>query len=307
MIPVWRGIANTWDCDEMGHMNVRIYVEKAMEGLGVFAMHIGMPHAFHPNSPSTLIPADQHIRYIREVHAGRPISMTACVLEVGESDAVIYQDMRHADGRCAAAFRTRVIHANAKTGVTFPWSRRSRAALEALIETPPDDTAPRSLDPKEEITPAAEATLAAVKRVGAPMIGTGLVPPQHCDAFGRMQAPWFIGRMSDSVPTLLYDWRKRVADLTGADAPGGAVLEYFLVYRRWPKAGDLYQIHTSFGGASEKTHGLVHWAMDPVSGQAWLTCKAIAVTFDLQTRKIVPTSEEHMAELTKIAPEGLKV
>ena len=34
MIPLWSGIANTWDCDEMGHMNVRVYVEKAMEGLG---------------------------------------------------------------------------------------------------------------------------------------------------------------------------------------------------------------------------------------------------------------------------------
>lgn len=36
MIPLWSGIPNTWDCDEMGHMNVRVYVEKAMEGLGNF-------------------------------------------------------------------------------------------------------------------------------------------------------------------------------------------------------------------------------------------------------------------------------
>ena len=291
----------------MGHMNVRIYVEKAMEGLGIFAKHIGMPHAFKPNAPSTLIPGDQHIRYIREVHAGKPISMTACVLEVGDVDAVIYQDMRHADGRCAAAFRTRVIHANAKTGAPFPWSKRSRAALEELVDTPPEDTAPRSLDPKCETLSREHAVISTVERTGAPLIGLGLVPPEHCDVFGRMYAPRFIGRISDSVPNLLFDWRQQVAGISGGDVPGGAVLEYFLVYRRWPKAGDLMQIHSSFAGAGEKTHSLVHWVVDPVSGNAWLTCQAVAVTFDLETRKIIPTPSEHMEELKKIAPQGLTV
>ena len=168
-----------------------------------------MPHAFKPNAPSTLIPGDQHIRYIREVHAGKPISMTACVLEVGDVDAVIYQDMRHSDGRCAAAFRTRVIHANAKTGAPFPWSKRSRAALEELIDTPPEDTAPRSLDPKCETLSREHAVISTVERTGAPLVGLGLVPPEHCDVFGRMYAPRFIGRISDSVPNLLFDWRQQ--------------------------------------------------------------------------------------------------
>ena len=307
MIPVWQGSANTWDCDEMGHMNVRVYVDKALEGLGVFAAHIGMPHAFRENAPSTLILADQHIRYIREVHPGRPLKMTACVLEVGEHDAVIYQDMRHADGRCAAAFRTRVIHADAKSGAPFRWSARSREALTALIDTPPDDTKPRSIDPAAPVLSSGEATLDAVQKTGAPRIGIGSVPLAHCDAFGRMQAAWFMGRLSDSVPNLLFDWRNTVADKHGAASTGGAVLEYRLVYRRWPRAGDLFEVYSSYGGAAEKTHSLVHWVMDPISGEAWLTCQAVAVTFDLQTRKIIPTPKEQMAELEILAPKGLSV
>ncbi|MEL6377746.1 MAG: thioesterase family protein, partial [Pseudomonadota bacterium] len=105
MIPLWRGIPNTWDCDEMGHMNVRVYVEKAMEGLGTFAGAIHMPRAFHANALSTLVPSEHHIRYIREAHAGAPLTMTGCVLEWDETSALIYQDMRHGDGRPAAAFR----------------------------------------------------------------------------------------------------------------------------------------------------------------------------------------------------------
>ena len=32
-VEVWRGGVNTWECDEMGHLNVRFYVARAMEGL----------------------------------------------------------------------------------------------------------------------------------------------------------------------------------------------------------------------------------------------------------------------------------
>ena len=46
MKTLWRGSCNQWDCDEMGHMNVRVYVEKQLEGLAVFAHALGMPHAF---------------------------------------------------------------------------------------------------------------------------------------------------------------------------------------------------------------------------------------------------------------------
>ena len=48
---IWRGGVNTWDCDEMGHMNVRVYVEKQLEGMVAFAHHLGMPEAFRVNAP----------------------------------------------------------------------------------------------------------------------------------------------------------------------------------------------------------------------------------------------------------------
>lgn len=104
MIPLWQGSCNQWDCDEMGHMNVRIYVEKQLEGLVAFAHELAMPEAFRQNSPSTVVPVDQHIRFVREVLPGKPISMQGCVLEYGECDAVIYQELRHTDGALAAAF-----------------------------------------------------------------------------------------------------------------------------------------------------------------------------------------------------------
>ena len=307
MIPLWKGSANTWDCDEMGHMNVRVYVEKMMEGLGVFAHAIHMPQAFAAHGVSTLIPIDQHMRFVREVHPGRPLAMSGCVLELSETDAVIYQELRHADGSAAAAFRTRMVHAQARSGKPFKWSTRTRAALEALMDTPPDDTRPRSIQADGPSTPAEAATLKTVEDTKSPLIGKGTIPAQHCDMNGRMRTEWFMGRISDSVPNLLYEWRKGVADKAGNKTMGAAVLEYRMIYHAYPEAGDLFQVHSSLARAEEKFHSLVHWMIDSVSGKPWLTSEAVAVTFDLETRKIIPTSAEHMQMLETLAPHGLKV
>lgn len=307
MITLWQGSANTWDCDEMGHMNVRVYVEKAMEGLVTLSHRIDMPHAFRTHTSSTLIPVDQHIRFMREVRPGRPLLMTGCVLEVSETDAVIYQALHHGDGTPAAAFRTRIAHAEAKSGRPFAWSIRSRAALEALIDTPPAKTAPRSIDPMAPYRAAEEATHSVALSASAPLIGMGAVPLHHTDLQGRMRTEWFMGRISDSVPNLLFDWRAKVADAAGGKSMGAAVLEYRLIYRKWPKPGDLFEVYSSLAKAEEKLHSLVHWMVDPTTGDAWMTSEAVAVTFDLDTRKVLPTPPEQIVELGKIAPPGLTI
>jgi acyl-CoA thioester hydrolase len=56
-----------------------------------------------------------------------------------------------------------------------------------------------------------------------------------------------------------------------------------------------------------KTHGLVHWFMDPVTGGPWATCEAVAISLDLDARKAVEAPPEMLAELEKIAPRGLTV
>ncbi|MEL6257743.1 MAG: thioesterase family protein [Pseudomonadota bacterium] len=307
MIPVWRGSANTWDCDEMGHMNVRVYVEKAMEGLAGLAHAIDMPHAFRPNAPSTLVPADQHIRFMREVRPGRPLTMDACILDIGDTDMVVYQELRHGDGSYAAVFRTRIIHADAKSGRAFPWARRTRAKLEALVNSPPKATAPRSIAWPARALSDDDATLDRVAIVGAPCIGIGAVPAHHTDLHGRMRPEWVMGRISDAVPNLLADWRDQVASGVDGARAGAAVLEYRLIYRRWPRAGDAFVLHTALGEVSEKTHTLIHWMLDPTTGQPWATTEAVAVTFDLDTRKVIPAAPAHLDALKTLVPAGLGV
>ena len=137
-VEVWSGGVNTWECDEMGHMNVRFYVAKAVEGLATLAALIGMPEAFCADANSTLLVREQHIRFLKEAHAGAALHMVGGVVEMGESEARLVQLLIHSNsGEIAASFQTVVVHATARDGVAFPWSDRTRekaAALAAYLQ-----------------------------------------------------------------------------------------------------------------------------------------------------------------------------
>jgi len=50
-----------------------------------------------------------------------------------------------------------------------------------------------------------------------------------------------------------------------------------------------------------KANRLVHWILDPVSGAAWASVEAIAISFDLITRKSYAAPEAMRQALQKIA------
>lgn len=300
---IWRGGVNTWECDEMGHMNVRFYVVRAQEGLAGLARLLGMPRAFAPGCP-TLIVREHHVRFLREARPGTALHMTGGVVEIGESDALVLQELTHSrTGEPCATFLTRVAHASAD-GRVFAWPARARDAAESLRVEVPAHAAPRGIDPA---SPSPKATLARADALGLTCIGRGALSNAECDVFGRMRAEQFIGRVSDGVPSLLAGVREAVA----ASAPeqprrvGGAVLEYRLVYLDLPKAGDHLEIRSGLVGFDDKTQRLAHWLLDPVSGAAWGVSEAVAVNFDLDARKAIPIAPETKAALERFVVRGL--
>jgi acyl-CoA thioester hydrolase len=113
------------------------------------------------------------------------------------------------------------------------------------------------------------------------------------------------------MPVLLRPWRDRMAEIARAAGEtarsGGAVLEYRIVYRRWPRAGDRYVVRSSLAFVKEKVHSFVHWIMDPRTGEAWATSQAVAVALNLETRKIIPANAQMQAEMLRLVPSGLDI
>ena len=142
-IEVWRGSVNAWECDHMGHMNVRFYVARAMEGMVGVADALGLHGAFHAHANATLLVKDQHIRFLREARAGAPLHMVAGILDVSGSEARILQLIVHSgSGELAASLQTVVSHVTAQEERPFSWSTATRSRAEALTISVPDRAAP---------------------------------------------------------------------------------------------------------------------------------------------------------------------
>ena len=303
-LEVWRGGVNTWECDEMGHLNVRFYMSRAMEGLVGLAAAMGLPGAFGTRAEATLLVRDHHIRFMREARPGAALYMTAGLLDVTESEARVLQLLIHATtGEISAAFQTRVAHVTAQDARPFPWSRRSRALAEGLFTQVPPGAAPRSLD----LSPSqGRASLAEAERMNLIRLGAGALGMGDCDPFGRMRPEFLIGRISDGVPGLGAALGPRHGpDNSPPPRMGGAVLEYRIAYLDWPGAGDRFEIRSGLAGVDERTTRYVHWMLDPLSGRAWASSLAVAVGLDLDTRKIVPVDAAARERLSALIPPDL--
>ena len=304
-VEIWRGGVNTWDCDEMGHMNVRHYVVRAQEGLIGMAAELGLPHAFSPHANATLLVKEQHIRFLREAHAGAPLYMLGGVIEMSETEARILQLLIHpASGELAATFQTTVVHATPRDGQPFPWPKVARERAEALMVAVPERAQARSID-LSPFTPT--ASLARADALGLARIGLGGLLPSDCDVFGRMRTEQFIGRVSDGIGTFIHPFRDVVVEHAEhkPQRMGGAVLEYRIVHLAWPRAGDRIEIRSGLLGTDARTMRVVHWMLDPATGEPWGTSEAVAITFDLDARKVVPVSDAARAALAAHETKGL--
>lgn len=299
-VEVWRGAVAAWECDQMGHLNVGFYVAKSMEALAGLAAELGMPRAFAPGAESTLIVREQHIRFLREARPGAPMTMSGGVVEMGETDARLLLLMRHASGELAASFQTVVAHATPGDARAFPWPGRIRARAEALAVDVPQRAAPRSIGLAPVET---QASLARADALGLKHTGLGAISAADCDAFGRMRVEGFMHRLSDGVPHLFAG--RRPGEAEGGAKIGGAALEYRLVHHAWPRAGDRVVLRSGSAGGDARFRRLVHWLLDPQTGRPWGTAEAIAVSFDLATRKIITLDDAELARVEAEAVAGL--
>lgn len=301
----WRGGVEAWECDEMGHMNVRFWVKRAMDGFAVLAARLGCARAFAPGSPSTFLPADMHIRFLREAAAGTPLFLRGGVAALGADELTFYGEIvRTTDEVVSATFIVRMAHVQTRTGERFALSSRLREAAGALRVDIPAHAQPRSIPLDRPLGPVSRAGAVAA---GMAQVGLSPVRAQDVDVFGRLLPEGPIGRVSEAVPNLMARWRGAVAAeaeaLDGAARrAGAAVLEYRLMWLDWPRAGDLVEVLSGVTQVMDKTHVLQHWLVDPLSGRPWCACEALAITFDLVARRAISTPPQARAAL-----EAMKV
>lgn len=306
MLEVARNSVQTWECDQMGHMNVQFYMEKATQSLGTMGVKLGLGRAFSAAHGARLMARDHHVRFLREQHPGAPYFWRAGVLDVSETGMRVYSEMVNSANGDIAASVTALVELLGETDRAprkLPESAIAQARL--LMIDMPAHGAPRGLD----ITPPRAAPmLADAEAMGMVATYMGEVQETMCDGQGYLLTRHYMGIVSDAIANLLAatgggDRSKTV----GGNKTGGAALEYRFIYRRHPKVGDICVLRSGLKAVSSKTYIWAHWLFDYETGACFATAEAVAIALDLTTRKAVAIPDDMRTGLEKIVIPGLGV
>jgi acyl-CoA thioester hydrolase len=136
----YRGTIYPWHCDHVGHMNVMWYVGKFDEATWQLFNSIRLTPTHLRTAHRGMAAVDQHISYIKELHAGTTISINSAVRAVHAKRIEFVHEMRNDDtGEIAA--RTKIIgvylDTQARKSCHFP--DEVIAAANALIASPETD------------------------------------------------------------------------------------------------------------------------------------------------------------------------
>lgn len=281
-IEVWRGAANAWECDHLGHLNTRFYLARVELALATLLSELGL------SGDSVTVQA-QHMRFHKEVRAGTPIHALGQVIRWGTSDAELLVQLIHSvEGAVAATFRLDLASASPAA-----WPTSASSAARGLLAELPKIAQRRGLSDLDGSQ--APIGLAQAESLGLHRTGLSLVQASDCSPDGYWRLSAAMGFVADSVPHLEHgDWREVLAR-TASTRPlriGGALVEFGFRHYRWPRQGDRVGLWSALSDCTDRVTRTVHWLLDPRSGEPWAAVRTVGVALDLDARRLVALTPE---------------
>lgn len=298
----WAGECSAWECDELGHMNMRHYVHKTDEARKGLVLRLGLPHAYHPGSVSSVRVRDFHIKYQGEARPGDPLRIDSAVIDLGDATARLCHVMTHRDGRIAATMVETVEHVYLPEDKIFAWPKRVQVAAENFKASLPAPAKARNTDADlVHVGP----NLAALKAAGAEVIGAGVFGASELDVTERVTMGSFFGRTTSTIAWFKEGWPEFEDPEYQAGGKSAALLEMRAVMHRYPGRGDAYVYAPALVGANQYTREFIHNILDPITGESWISMQASGCKFDLKERKLMKATAEDLAVLERGMLKGL--
>ena len=137
-----RGAIHSWQCDHMGHANIRTYNDMFEEAIWHAFNHIGITPSLLRQGEIAMATVEQNIRYFKELLAGDVVYIESYIDTVSQKSVTVVQNMYNAETSQLCACCT-------ITAVCFdPILRKSRALPDdiyanaaALIDVSVSDNA----------------------------------------------------------------------------------------------------------------------------------------------------------------------
>jgi len=292
----WAGECSAWECDELGHMNMRHYVHKTDEARRGLIIRLGLPRAFRTGAVSTVRCRDLHIKYQGEARPGNPLRIDSAVLHLGEATAQLCHIMTHRDGRIAATIVETIEHIYLPDDKIFPWPKRVRAAASDFTAALPAPAKARNINGESQHI---GMSLKDLETGGAYIQGAGTFSAAEIDITKHVTMGSLFGRTTSTIAWFREGWPEFEDPDYQNSGMSAALLEMRAVFHNYPKRGEAYVYLPAVTSANAYTREFVHNIVDPVSGKSWMSMQASGCKFNLKTRKLEKTSEAELAAIER--------
>lgn len=301
MIEVARNSVQSWEIDQMGHMNVQFYVQRASDGLAALAIQLGLGPRRARERGLYWHTCDMHVRFLRERRVGAAFLMRAGVISAQSDRLRVYLEMvGTVSGAVAAAFTLDMELRDDTSGERRELDDTLVQSARRLQVARPTHGEVRGVSDAE---PRAALTLAEANAKELFTTYQACILPSQCDPRGLLSLQQFMAIVSNAVPNLLARARSGRADEAEA---GGAALEYRYVLRRYPCAGDTVTVRTGLKAIGAKTYSWCHWLFDLETGEALASAEAIGVALDLESRRAIAIPDAMRERLNGLLVDNLE-
>lgn len=129
-----RAVVHPWNCDVLGHMNVRWYAHLFDDAEFHLWSVIGLSHATLKKSGVVTVIANTNTDFLHEIAAGELITITSAFTKLGGKSLTISQRMTNSETNTLIATQNTIaVFFNMKTRKASPMPDNIRKKLEGVL------------------------------------------------------------------------------------------------------------------------------------------------------------------------------
>lgn len=267
----WRGGTDSWECDQMGHMNVQFYGAKFDQAEAVLLSRLGLPGDW------PVQPRADHIVFRKESRVGAALWVQSAVIGADPAAGALRlrHIMYHSPSRAVAA-TVETLVGNLPAEVVAAGA--ARLVDPALVEAAADFPAVASHE---------GVSLEQARALGLTETGVSTAIPEDLRPGGMIDRRGLIRRLSEAVGHLIAS-EDTSAEYFRANHIGSAALDYRVRWSRPVRPGDVLILRSGASGTVGRTLRFFHWLLDDKTGEVLATVEIVAVYFDMKARKAIP-------------------
>lgn len=283
------------DIDNLGHMNVRIYAQKAARAAKALAAEIGLDHNVLESAGAVVETTDSHTRFYREQLEGAPLEVRGGVISAEAEGIAVYLELTNPEtGDRAATFRNVFQLRGGESRAPRAIEQDVLARAHGLKVDWPEHGRPRSL----ALGPVrADITVGDMEAHGVKTrFDAYTVRPEECDSYGYMDLSDGMALAFARMPIKLGPKHRGFRSPNGEPIFIATVEQRHFIFRL-PRAGARvvsYSVNTAIGG---KLIEFRHWSFDEATGEALSVMAQVGLNFDIETRQTMDFSADMRAEM----------